>query len=81
MSHKYVAGPNVITADGVIHFNRPIGKAIKVDGRVFPVTYNDVTRCFESYVARHHDSCICAGRTRAHLSAYIHMALFPQILG
>jgi hypothetical protein len=65
----------------MFHARGKVGKYIIVDGRRFAVSYNVATRCCETYVVRHHDSCICAGRTRAYLSAYIHMALFPSILG
>jgi hypothetical protein len=73
--------PNVVTCDGMFHARGKVGKYIIVDGRRFAVSYNAATRCYESYVGGRHYSYTCCGRTRAYLSAYIHMALFPNILG
>ena len=75
MLKRYVAGPHVITADGVMHFNAAVGRRIKVNGRLFDVSWNSQTNCFESTYFVRNTWFTSAGRTRAYLAAYIHIAM------
>jgi hypothetical protein len=72
--------PNVVTCDGMFHRAGKVGKYIVVDGRRFPVDLDTALGGYKVYVVGRPSVTVYA-RTRAYLSAYIHMALFPQGFG